>query len=208
MSSPQAVLIERGAGVLFREDAFQARVVALDRDHGVIDDLAYFRLLRAVLEIGPTRAGRNPEDVLGLVFVGVFRIGASVVAFAGEKRLVVFLKGIRDVFEEDEAEDDVLVFGRVHVGAELVGCEPKLGFETKIGGGVGGFRRTGHSRAVVVFVELEILHTGIRESTGKKIAESGIIGCNPWWRNGLIRLGGFRLDSAVGDRAYRGDLTC
>jgi hypothetical protein len=33
----------------------------------------------------------------------------------------VFLEGVEDVFEEDEAEDDVLVFRRVHIVAELVG---------------------------------------------------------------------------------------
>jgi hypothetical protein len=33
----------------------------------------------------------------------------------------VFLEGVGDVFEEDEAEDDVLVFRRVHVVAQLVG---------------------------------------------------------------------------------------
>jgi hypothetical protein len=66
------VLVERGAGVFFREDAFQARVVALDRDHGVIDDLADLGLLGAVLEVGPTRAGRDPEDVEGFVFVRIF----------------------------------------------------------------------------------------------------------------------------------------
>ena len=130
------MLVERGAGVFFREDAFQARVVALDRDHGVIDDLADLGLLGAVLEVRPTRAGRNPEDVLGFVFVRVFGIGAGVVAFASEQRRVVFLEGIGDVFEEDEAEDDVLVFGRVHVAAQLVGGEPELGLEAEIGGRV------------------------------------------------------------------------
>ena len=38
-----------------------------------------------------------------------------------------FLDGVGDVFEEDEAEDDVLVFRRVHVVAELVGGKPELG---------------------------------------------------------------------------------
>ena len=67
----------------------------------------------------------------------------------------MFLEGVGDVFEEDEAEDDVLVlirasaltlraaYGslcrsapirRVHVVAELVGGEPKLGLEADGGG--------------------------------------------------------------------------
>ena len=46
---------------------------------------------------------------------------------------MVFFEGIGDVLEEDEAEDDVLVFARVHVRAELVGREPELRFETEGG---------------------------------------------------------------------------
>ena len=79
---------------------------------------------------------RHPEDVLGFVFVGVFGIGAGVVALAGEQLGAVFLEGVGDVFEEDQAEDDVLVFRRVHVVAELVGGEPELGLEAEVGGGV------------------------------------------------------------------------
>ena len=51
----------------------------------------------------------------------------------------MFLKGVGDVFEEDESEDDVLVFRRVHVVAELVGCEPEFGLKAEIGGGRIGF---------------------------------------------------------------------
>jgi len=82
---------------------------------------------------GPRRAG-HPEDVLGFVFVGVLGIGSGVVALAGEELGAVFLEGVGDVFEEDEAEDDVLVFRRVHVVAELIGSEPELGLEADGGG--------------------------------------------------------------------------
>ena len=44
---------------------------------------------------------------------------------------------MRDVFEEDQPQDDVLVFRSVHVVAQLVGSEPELGFEAD--GGSGGF---------------------------------------------------------------------
>jgi len=50
----------------------------------------------------------------------------------------VFFEGVGDVFEEDEAEDDVLVFRRVHVVAQLVGGEPERGLEADGGGGLGG----------------------------------------------------------------------
>ncbi len=69
----------------------------------------------------------------------------------------MFLEAVGDVFEEDQAEDDVFVlprfarptgslrlaisaslrFRRVHVVAQLVGGEPELGLEAEMGGGVG-----------------------------------------------------------------------
>ena len=132
----EAVLVEAGAGVVLGQDAFEARVVALDGDHGVVHDLADGGLLGAGLEVGPAGFGGHPEDVLGLVFVRVFGIRPGVVALAGEELGAVFLEGVGDVFEEDEAEDDVLVFRRVHVVAQLVGGEPELGLEAEVGGGV------------------------------------------------------------------------
>ena len=43
-----------------------------------------------------------------------------------------------DVFQEDQAQDDMLVFRRVHVVAQLVGGEPEFGFEADVGGGILG----------------------------------------------------------------------
>ena len=60
---------------------------------------------------------------------------AVVAVLAPRSQLgVLFLEGVRDVLEEDEAEDNVFVFRRVHVVAQLVGGEPELGLEAKIGG--------------------------------------------------------------------------
>ena len=39
---------------------------------------------------------------------------------------VVFVEGVGDSFEEDEAEDGVLVFRRVHVVSELVGGRARV----------------------------------------------------------------------------------
>ena len=50
----------------------------------------------------------------------------------------MFLEGVGDVFEENQAEDDMLILRRVHVVAELVGSEPELGLEADGGGGVFG----------------------------------------------------------------------
>ena len=128
--------VEAGAGIVLGEDAFEARVVALDGDHGVVHGLADGGLLGAGLEVGPAGIGGHPEDVLGFVFIGVFGIGPGVVALTGEEFGAVFLKGVGNVFEEDEPEDNMLVFRRVHVVTELICGKPELGLEAD-GGGAG-----------------------------------------------------------------------
>ena len=117
----ESLLVEAGAGVVLGQHALEPRVVALDGDHRIVDDLADRRLLGAGLEMRPAGSFGHPEDVLRFVFVRVFGIRALVVALAGDEFSAVLLERVGDVLEEDEAEDDVLVFRRVHVVAELVG---------------------------------------------------------------------------------------
>ena len=50
-------------------------------------------------------------------------------AFSRDKLVVQFFEGVGDIFQEDQAEDDVLVFRRIHVVAELVCGEPKFGLK-------------------------------------------------------------------------------
>jgi hypothetical protein len=46
---------------------------------------------------------------------------------------VFFLEGVGNVFQENKAKRDVLVFRGVNVAAHLVGGSPKLGFEVGAG---------------------------------------------------------------------------
>ena len=46
---------------------------------------------------------------------------------------VLFREGVGDVFQEDEAEDDVFVFGGVEVNAEFVGGGPQRRLEAESG---------------------------------------------------------------------------
>ena len=66
----------------------------------------------------------------------------------------MFLEGVGDVFEEDQPEDDVLVFRRVHVVAQLVSGGPKLGLEAEVGGGVAFL--AGRFRHVIAFFSIGI----------------------------------------------------
>ena len=66
---------------------------------------------------------------------------SSGVTFASQELGAVFLKAVGNIFQENEAEDDVLVFSRLHVVAQLIGGEPELGLKPEIGtGAVGGWR--------------------------------------------------------------------
>ena len=55
---------------------------------------------------------------------------------AGIEFLIAFLERIGDILEEDQAEDDVFVLGRVHMAAQLARCGPECLLEAKLGSGV------------------------------------------------------------------------
>ena len=68
--------------------------------------------------------------------------GSAPCALLGFELGVLRLEGVGDVLEEDQAEDDVLVLGRVHVVAQRVGGGPELLLEAQIcrGGVLKGVR--------------------------------------------------------------------
>ena len=119
--------IEVAAGIDFGQHAAQAGVIALDGVHGVVNIFADFGRFGAGLQIAPTGGGRHEEDVFGPVFIPIFWISAKI--FLGHQLGVQRLEGVGDVFEEDEAEEDVFIFGGVDVLAQLVGRFPQLFFE-------------------------------------------------------------------------------
>ena len=77
----------------------------------------------------PARLLRHPEHVLGQILVRVFGSGGVF----RQQRRALRLEGVGDVLEEDQAERDVLVVGRLEVLAQLVGGEEQLRLEAEIG---------------------------------------------------------------------------
>ena len=89
--------------------------------------------------------------------------------------IAMFLEAVGDVFEEDDAVDDVLVFSCVQVAAKLVRRKPKFGFNADVGGGIFAFGsgtgfRAGHGRiqqSPMQFLRgpigVELARDGIRE---------------------------------------------
>ena len=114
-------LVNHRPGVVSRQHVLERGVVALKRDHRLIDGQADSRLPRLRPQMRPTGLGRHPEHVLGDVLVPVL---GSVLAPFGQHRGTAFLEGVGDVLEEDQSEDDVLVLGGVHRDAQSVGPSP------------------------------------------------------------------------------------
>ncbi len=130
----ESLLVEAGTGEVFRQHALERGVIALDRGHRVIHQRADGGLRSVGLQVLPARLLRHPEDAGGAVFVAVFGVGAL-----GLLRIefgMLGFEGVGDVLQEDEAEHDVLVLGRVHVVTQRVGGGPQLGLEAEVGGGV------------------------------------------------------------------------
>ena len=126
----EARLVEPGAGVVLGQHALERRVVALDGGHRVVDEGADRRLRGGGLERRPAGLLGHPEDRGGPVLVGVLGIGA--VGPVGLELGVLGLEGVADVLEEDQAQDDVLVLGGVHVVAQGVGGLPELRLEAEV----------------------------------------------------------------------------
>lgn len=137
----QAVLVQVGTAVVFVERAFETGIVALECHHGVVDVFADGGEFGARLQCGPAGLFGDPEDIGGQILVFVLRVSAGVVALAGHERLIMFVEFVGNVFEENQAQHDMLVFGCVHIVAQLVGGKPELGFEAEGGGLAGLFHR-------------------------------------------------------------------
>ena len=135
----EALLVETGAAEIPRQHALERRVVPLDRSHCIIDRRADGRLRRVRFQVLPARLPRHPKDTRRAIFVTVFRI--STFSFLRFKLGAFRFKRVGDVFKEYQAENDVLVFRRVHIVAERVGCRPEFGLKAKVSGRVVGLRR-------------------------------------------------------------------
>ncbi len=70
----ETVLVERETGVVPGQHALERWVVPLNPGHGFVHELADGWLTRLIPDPGPARLTWHPEDALGPVRAGVFRI--------------------------------------------------------------------------------------------------------------------------------------
>ena len=138
--------LDAAAGVVARELALEVRVVALDGKDGVVDQRGDVGTGGLVLEVRPAGFGRHPEDALGRVLVAAFEQAFELLALDAVLFQFVFelvapgLEGVGDVLQEEQAEDDVLVFRGIDGAPELVGGLPECVGVVEIGGIIGGIR--------------------------------------------------------------------
>ena len=125
----EAALVELGAGERLREDTLQARVLLLDCEHGAVDDLADLGRVGGVRDAFPAGFRRHEKDVL--LRVGV-RILLEPLALR-HKLVAPRVEPVGEVFQEDEAEDDVFVLGGVQIAAQDAGGVPYLFLESDRG---------------------------------------------------------------------------
>ena len=134
----QLAIGQLGAGVALVQNAFELGVLQLDQRQRVVNAFANVGLLGARAQVFPAGTFGHPEHVVGGVVVAVFEFGGNIFArgIAIEQLIVgvaqalgeqcgVAGKAVRDVFDKNQAQHQVLVFGRIHVGAQLVSRGPE-----------------------------------------------------------------------------------
>ena len=74
--------VEAGPGVIARQHAFERGILALNRAHRVVNDLADLRGLGLGLDGVPAGFGRQPEDIGGQILVAILGgFGAARLVF-------------------------------------------------------------------------------------------------------------------------------
>ena len=122
---------DAAAGIVARELALEVGVVALAGQDGVVDQGRDLGPGGPVLQVLPACRGRYPEDPLGGVLVAALqqalhlRPDDAVRFELGLERLAPGREGIGDVLQEQQAQHDVFVLGRVHLAAQRVGRLPQ-----------------------------------------------------------------------------------
>lgn len=134
---------DAAAGVVAGELALEPRVVALDGEDGVVDQRGDVRSRRLVLQVGPAGLGRHPEHPLGGVLVAALQqavellAGDAVLRKLGPQLVAPGLERVADVLQEQQAEHDMLVLGRVDLAAQCVGGLPESVGVVEVGAGGG-----------------------------------------------------------------------
>ncbi len=70
---------------------------------------------------------RDPKNIFRPIFIRILRIRPRLALRL--QRRVFFFKSVRDILKENQLQNDVFIFRRVHVVAEFVRHQPELLFK-------------------------------------------------------------------------------
>lgn len=121
--------------VVVRQGALERGIALLHGGEGGVDLDGDVALLGMLLDVGPARGLRQVEDILHGVELDHVDVGFLTL---GNQLCPALLELVGDELEEDQREDDVLVFRGLDGAAQLGGGFPQ-GFLKRFGGFRGGF---------------------------------------------------------------------
>ena len=125
----ESAFVELGTSKVFRQNVFQPLVFLFDGTHRIVNHRADFRRMGFGGNIAPPRTGRNKKDTFGGILVHIF---LEAVAFFN-KRLIFLIKTVGDIFEKNQPQHDIFIFGRVNIAAQHARRIPNLFFKADIG---------------------------------------------------------------------------
>ena len=125
----EPALIQFRTGKVLRQYILQTFVFFLDGTHGVINHSSDFRRMGFRCNFTPSRPSRYKEDTFRSILINIL---FKSIAFL-DKLLVLVIKPIRYIFQENQSQNNILIFRCIHVAAKHAGCIPYLFFKADIG---------------------------------------------------------------------------
>ena len=122
----QTTLVQLRTGKILRQNALQSFVFTLNGGKCFIYYHAYFRCVGSSTNLAPSGFSRHEEDVLGCVFVLIFRVGV----FVALQLLELLFEAVADVFQKNESEHHTLVLRSAEVASQNIGSLPYFLFKT------------------------------------------------------------------------------
>src|SRR5438132_5145640 len=109
----------------------ELRIITFEGIHRIIDEPGDVGLFGLILNVAPPSLWRHPENIFSRVLITTLQqpIGFpsfDTVSFQLLSKLVTpRLERVADVIQENEPQDDMLVFGSVAIAAQLIDSLPE-----------------------------------------------------------------------------------
>ena len=126
----EAAFVQLWPCKVLRQNILESLVLFFNASHGIVNHRADLRRMRCLSNLGPTSFRGNKENTLRGILVDILLESLALC----EQFLILILETIRNIFEENQSQYNILVFGCVHVPTQHAGCVPDLFLEPYRGG--------------------------------------------------------------------------